>query len=94
MMKWDNQDRRRLPVVVYVTGVTAVMVVVGFSALVQSRTRSADAVGCDVLPVIRAVDEAQGAAPERLQITVVGRRAAEVIRARAEVAQPGRPTGT
>jgi len=43
---------------------------------VQSRTQSAEPLSCDVLPVIRAVDAAEGVAPERLKITVVGRRIA------------------
>lgn len=92
-MKRNDQGRRWLPVFAYAAGVAAIMGVVGFSALVQSRSQSAEPVSCDVLPVIRAVDAAQGAAPERLKILVVGRRIAEVAGALSEVApaagQPG-----
>ena len=87
-MKGNFQGRRRLPALAYAAGVAGVMVVVGFSALVQSRTHSADAASCDVLPVIRAVDADAGAAPERFQITVVGKRAPDV--ARAHAVQPAR----
>ena len=92
-MQGNDQGRRWLPALAYAAGVTATMGVVGFSALVQSRTQSAEPVGCDVLPVIRAVDAAQGAAPERLRITVVGRRTAEVVGALPEVAQAARQPG-
>jgi hypothetical protein len=43
--------------------------------------------------VIRAVDLAQGATPERLKITVVGRRAPEVAGALPEVARVARQPG-
>ena len=75
-MKRNDQNRRRLPAFAYAAAVAAIMGVVGFSALVQSRTQSAEPLNCDVLPVIRAVDAAEGVAPERLKITVVGRRIA------------------
>jgi hypothetical protein len=92
-MQGNDQGRRWLPALAYAAGVTAIMGVVGFSALVQSRTQSAEPVGCDVLPVIRAVDAAQGAVPERLRITVVGRRLAEVAGAHPEAAHAGRQPG-
>jgi hypothetical protein len=92
-MKRNFQARRRLPAFAYVAGVAGVMAVVGFSALVQSRTQSADAASCDVLPVIRAVDANAGVAPERLKITVVGRRIAEVAGALPEIAHAGTQPG-
>ena len=92
-MQGNNQGRHWLPALAYAAGVAAIMGVVGFSALVQSRTQSAEPVGCDVLPVIRAVDAAQGAAPERLRITVVGSRLAEVAGAHAGAAHAGRQPG-
>ena len=92
-MQGNDQGRHWLPALAYAAGVAAIMGVVGFSALVQSRTQSAEPVGCDVLPVIRAVDAAQGAAPERLRITVVGRRIAEVAGALPEIAHAGTQPG-
>jgi hypothetical protein len=89
MMKRNDQDRRRLPAFAYAAGVAAIMGVVGFSALVQSRTQSAEPLVCGDLPVIRAVDAAQGAAPERLKITVVGRRASDLAGALSEVTRAG-----
>jgi hypothetical protein len=91
-MHRNDQGRRWLPAFAYAGGVVAVMVIVGFSALAQSRTQSAEPVGCDVLPVIRAVDAVQGAAPERLKITVVGRRTSEVA-GTLRVARAGRQPG-
>ena len=92
-MQGNDQGRRWLPALAYAAGVTAVMLVVGFSALVQSRTQSAEPAVCDDLPVIRAVDAAQGTTPERLKITVVGSRAPEVAGALREVSRPGRQPG-
>ena len=92
-MKKNDQDRRRLSAFAYIAGVAAIMGVVGFSALVQSRAQSAEPVRCDVLPVISAVDAAEGAAPERFKITVVGRRIAEVVGTLPEVAHAGRQPG-
>ena len=89
-MKRNDQNRRWLPAFAYAAGVAGVMAVVGFSALVQSGTQSADAASCDVLPVIRAVDAAEGVAPERLMITIVGKRAPELAGTRPEATQPGR----
>ena len=92
-MQRNDQDRRWLPALAYAGCVAAVMMVVGFSALVQSRTQAAEPAVCDVLPVIRAVDLAQGATPERLKITVVGRRAPDVAGALPGVARAARQPG-
>ena len=86
-MHRNNQSRRWLPALAYTGGVAALLAVVGFSALVQSRTQPTESVSCDVLPVIRAVDAAQGATPERLTITVVGKRTSDIAGARPAATQ-------
>ena len=86
----NDQGRRWLPALAYTAGVAALSAAVVFSALVQSRTQPAESTACEVLPVIRAVDAAQGATPERLMITVVGKRAPELAGTRPESVQPGR----
>jgi hypothetical protein len=92
-MQSNYQGRRWLPAFAYAAGVAAVIVMVGSSALVQSRTPLDDPSACDVLPVIRVVDMVDGNTPERLKITVVGKRSPELARARQAVAraagQPG-----